>query len=52
MFWDDLDRITATRADVILRASGRAARATVDLFEIWDGELIFKDVPIRAPEGG
>jgi hypothetical protein len=52
VFWDDLDRITATRADVILRASGRAARATVDLFEIWDGELIFKDVPIRAPEGG
>jgi len=34
--------------DIILRSSKRAARASVDLFEIWDGELIYQDVPFRG----
>ncbi len=34
-------------ADVILRSSPAAAAATVDTFDVWDGELVFPDVPIR-----
>jgi len=34
--------------DVILRSSEKAARDTVDLFEIWQGELVYKDVPVQA----
>jgi len=49
LVWDELDRIRGSRADVILRSSGRVARQSINEFEIWDGELIFKDVPI---EGG
>ena len=32
--------------NVILRTSKPAARDTVDLFEIWNGELIYKNVPV------
>ena len=32
--------------DVRLRSNGRRARDTVDLYEIWAGELLFKDVPV------
>jgi hypothetical protein len=34
-------------ADVILRSSPDVARSTVDIHRIWDGELIFKDVPVK-----
>jgi hypothetical protein len=44
-----IDGTRATRADVVLRASPRAARRTVDLFEIWDGEVVIEGVEI---EGG
>ena len=34
-----------TSCDVILRSSDEVARESVDLFEIWAGELVYKDVP-------
>ena len=37
------------RANIILRASKSAALRTPDLFEIWDGELWFDDVPVVPP---
>lgn len=33
--------------DIVLRSSTAAARETVDIFEIWDGELVFKNVPLE-----
>ena len=35
--------------DIILRASQKTARQSVELFEIWDGELIFSNVPVISP---
>ncbi|MGH7180003.1 MAG: hypothetical protein ACREJC_21680, partial [Tepidisphaeraceae bacterium] len=35
------------KLDVIFHADPAAAAQTVDIFEIWDGELVFKDVPIE-----
>lgn len=35
------------RVDVILRSSDTAARNTVDLTDIWHGELIFPNVPVK-----
>ena len=32
---------------VILRTSDHAARRSVDLYEIWDGELVFEDFPVQ-----
>ena len=32
---------------VILRTSDYAARRSVDLYEIWDGELVFEDFPVQ-----
>ena len=34
------------RLDIILRSSLDAARWTTDLYEIWDGELEYRDVPV------
>jgi len=34
--------------DIILRSSERAARGSVDLFEIWEGQLLFKDLPLKT----
>ena len=36
--------------DVVLRASGMMARRTTDVFEMWDGELVFKDVPVPGTD--
>jgi hypothetical protein len=33
-------------ADVVLRANPRLARETVDVFQIWDGEVTVKGVPV------
>jgi hypothetical protein len=35
------------KMDIILRSSAEVARGSVDLFEIWDGELVYKDVPVK-----
>jgi hypothetical protein len=48
---DDIEALGGGTVDVVLRASGVAARRTMDLFEIWDGELVFKDVPVQPNEG-
>jgi hypothetical protein len=37
-----------TSCDVILRSSVEVARDTVNMFEIWDGELVYKDVPVKV----
>lgn len=39
--------LSASSADIVLRSSIDAARSTVDIFEIWDGEIIFESVPIK-----
>ena len=36
--------------DLILRTSAQAARQTVDLFEIWDGELTYRNVKVHDPQ--
>ena len=33
--------------DIILRADREAAVETTDVFEIWDGQLVFEDVPVK-----
>ena len=35
--------------DVILRSSKEAARGTIDLNSIWEGEIVFHDVPLPRP---
>lgn len=42
--------LKADVCDVILRPSLNAVEATVDLTEMWDGELVFKDVKIEGPK--
>lgn len=39
----------ASLADVILRPDIDTALNTVDVTEIWDGEIIFKDIPVQRP---
>ncbi len=39
-----------TSCDVILRSSKDVARRSVDLFEIWEGELVYDDVPVEVKE--
>ncbi len=34
--------------DLILRSSEKRARETVDVFEIWNGELIFENIPFES----
>lgn len=36
------------KVDIVLRSSEKVARGTVDLFEIWDGELVYEDVPVAG----
>ena len=40
------DTINSGKVDVTFRSSELIARKTVDLFDIWKGEIIFKDVPM------
>ncbi len=37
------------RVDVILRSSETVARSTTNLTQIWKGEIVFKDVPVKLP---
>ncbi len=41
-------------ADVVFRSSDEVARGSTDIDEIWDGEIVYKDVPVRnfIPSGG
>ncbi len=36
--------------DIILRSSQKVARQTVDLYEIWDGELLYDNVPVEISQ--
>ena len=36
----------AAKADLVLRSSQKVARSTVDLTQIWGGELVLPDVPV------
>ncbi len=38
----------ATSCDVILRTSEKVARETLDIFEIWDGEIAYRNIPITV----
>lgn len=38
---------TDHRVDVVLRSSRKAAAATLDLYQIWEGEIVIPDVPIE-----
>ena len=42
----DIDLGDAREIDVVLRGSEAVARRTVDLFEFWNGELVFEAVPV------
>ena len=41
----------AESCTIILRSSEKTARGTVDLFDIWDGELLYENVPIERRQG-
>ncbi len=41
-----LDGLRGDRIDVILRPSAQALLATYDMNQYWDGEMVFKDVPV------
>jgi hypothetical protein len=38
---------TLGKADVIFRSNPASAAGTVDMFEVWDGEIVFTDVPVK-----
>ncbi|MBN1343819.1 MAG: hypothetical protein JXQ73_14140 [Phycisphaerae bacterium] len=38
-----------SRCDIILRSSAEVARQSLDLFEIWRGELVYENVPFEDP---
>lgn len=47
---DKLKELPAGRVvDVVLRSSETVARGTVDLFEIWQGEIVIPDVQVQRP---
>ena len=41
-----LQSVTASRFDLIFRSSEPAARRTIDLFEIWSGEIVLENVKV------
>lgn len=49
--WDcrvPYDGPQANSCDVILRTSEAVARDTVEIFEIWDGEIVYPNIPITV----
>jgi hypothetical protein len=42
-----LPRFDDATVTVILRASADAARRSIDLYDVWDGTLTFKNVPVK-----
>ena len=47
-YWPNAPKVTSM--DLILRSSEQRARETTDLYEIWDGELIFENVEVRIED--
>ena len=39
--------LSGDKVDIILRSSERVGRRTIDLFDIWKGEIVIKDVPVN-----
>jgi len=57
MYWDGTttsgqlpDRMRPRKMDLILRSSDKVAGKTVDLFEVWKGEIVLPDVPVTNPK--
>jgi len=44
-----MEGFTADKADVILRSSLDAATNSMDLYEMWIGEIVIKNVPVKRP---
>ena len=42
-------KLPLPKVDIILRASAAAARGTMDMTEIWKGEIVIKDVVVKQP---
>ena len=51
-FWIPLDPPFPDQVTIILRSSEAAALETPDLYEIWDGELWFENVPVVTDKRG
>ena len=45
--WDPTKLSRSAKGDVTLRSDGAVARQTTDIFEIWDGEIVLRDIPIQ-----
>jgi hypothetical protein len=43
----DFMNTTAKIVDVILRSNPELAKSQINVFQVWDGELVFKDVPVK-----
>ncbi|MCH7945778.1 MAG: AMP-binding protein, partial [Armatimonadetes bacterium] len=44
----DYDGAQVSSCDLVFRASKDVARGTVDLFEIWDGELVYENISVTV----
>lgn len=47
VYGNAFDAPDTAQVDIILRTSEAAARRTVNLFDAWDGELVFPNVPLE-----
>jgi len=39
----------APKCDIVLRSSEAVAKGTLDMMELWKGEIVLKDVPLKDP---
>lgn len=46
------DGPVARTIDIVLRSNPKVARQTVDLTEMWEGELVFPDLPLKEYDPG
>lgn len=42
--------LSGDKVDIILRSSEKVGRKTVNLFDIWKGEIVLKDVPVKRSQ--
>jgi hypothetical protein len=50
-FQSDGPEFSLDRIDVVLRSSAEAAHRTVELTEVWDGDIILRDIPVTRAVG-
>jgi hypothetical protein len=48
----DVRGLDAAAVDLVLRPSIDAARGTLAIYKIWDGEVVFRDVPLVGAKAG